>query len=149
MNTSYQNLSRWVYRAITVALGVLFIYGGIQKFVPKPPPVSAPATELPAHVVKIKSFIGGLKQTGYFWPMLGVTEILCGVLLLSQVLSLLGAVMLVPLTLNIFLFHLFLEPHETGELLLTLLYLLANLFVLAYHYPKLKYAFLPSKPALN
>lgn len=128
---------------IRIALGGLFIYAGVQKFIPKPPRVQTEANrELPAHVVKIKAFIGGMKQTEYFWPVLGVAEILCGVLLLSQYLALLGAVMLVPITLNIFLFHLFLEPHETGELAMTGLYLLGNLVIIAYHYPNLKMTFL-------
>ena len=135
---------------IRLALGLLFVYGGIQKFIPKPKPAQQEATtgqqqvkqELPDNVVKIKAYIGGMKQTGYFWPMLGVAEILCGVFLLSQYLSLLGAVMLVPLTLNIFFFHLFLEGDEIGEVLMTLGYLVANLLLLVYDYPKLKKAFL-------
>ncbi len=81
--------------------------------------------------------------------MVGIAEILCGLMLVSQVFALLGAVMLVPVTLNIFLFHLFLEPHETGELLLTLLYLLANLFLIAWEFPKLKSVFLPVKLKLS
>lgn len=126
-----------------IALGGLFVYAGIQKFIPKPPrPVTEQNIELPDHIVKIKSMIGGLKGTGYFWPLLGVAEILCGVLLLSQVYALLGAVMLVPLSLNIFLFHLYLEPYEIGELALTGIYLLVNLALLFYDYPKLKTAFL-------
>lgn len=137
---------------IRIALGGLFIYASIQKFkAPEPKPVAQVTTEhkevskdLPDHVVKIKAFIGGMKQTDYFWPFLGVVEILCGILLVSQYLALLGAVILIPLTLNIFFFHLFLEPDEVGELALTLLYLLANLALLAYDFPKLKKAFLPS-----
>ena len=128
---------------IRIALGGLFVYAGVQKFIPKPPRVQTASTQdLPAHVVKIKAFIGGMKQTEYFWPVLGVTEILCGVLLLSQYLALLGAVMLVPITLNIFLFHLFLEPHDMAELVMTGLYLVANLLIIAYHYPNLKTTFL-------
>jgi len=137
---------KWLMVGIRTALGVLFIYAGIQKFNPKPRPQSTtPESELPAHVVKIKSLIGGMKQTGYFWEMVGVAEIACGALLVSQALALLGAVMLVPLTLNIFLFHAFLQPHDTGELLMTGLYLLGNLAILAYGYPKLKAAFLTFK----
>lgn len=126
-----------------IALGGLFVYAGVQKFVPKPPrPTTEQGVELPDHVVKIKSMIGGLKGTGYFWPQLGVVEIVCGLLLISQLYALLGAVMLIPITLNIFFFHLFLEPHDVGELVMTAIYLLANLALLAYDYPKLKFAFL-------
>lgn len=132
---------------IRIALGLLFIYGGTQKFIPKPKKASTEQAqvETPENVVKIKAFIGGMKKSGYFWQFLGTVEILCGILLLSQYLSLLGAVMLIPLTLNIFLFHLFLEPDELGELTMTGLYFIANIALLAYDYPQLKHAFLKQK----
>lgn len=127
---------------IRIALGGLFVYAGIQKFIPKPAKVrTEQSIELPDHVMKIKAMIGGLKTTGYFWPLLGVAEILCGLLLISQIYALLGAVMLIPLSLNIFFFHLFLEPHELGELVLTAIYFLLNLGLLAFDFPKLKTAF--------
>lgn len=131
---------------IRLGLGLLFVYAGIQKFVPQPPPPKSDVeVKLPEHVVKIKAFIGGMKQTGYFWPMLGVTELLAGLLLLSQVYALLGAVLLVPVTTNIFLFHLFLKPNEPGETVLTALYLATNLFLIGYAYPQLKTVFLNHK----
>lgn len=129
-----------------IMLGTLFIYGGIQKFTPKPPTVESAITEnLPPHVVKIKAYIGGLKQTGYFWPMLGVAEIVAGILLISQYLSLLGAIILIPITLNIFLFHAFLEPHDTQEFIMTGLYLIINILIILYHYKQLKPVFLNFK----
>lgn len=127
--------------AIRIGLGLLFVYAGIQKFIPKERPPAKPGVEVPAHVQKIKAYIGGLKQTGYFWPMLGVVEIAAGLLLLSQVLALLGAFLLLPVTLNIFLFHACLEPHDITELLMTSLYLLANLLLIGWEYPKLKPVF--------
>lgn len=131
---------------LRIGLGGLFVYAGIQKFIPKPPrPKTEASVEVPPHVAKIKAYIGGLKQTEYFWPMLGVAEIVGGILLLSQFLALLGAVILVPITLNIFLFHAFLEPHDTGELIMTALYLLGNLAVIAWYYPRLKPIFLNFK----
>lgn len=157
LHTNYwikdMDIFKLIIIAIRIALGGLFIYAGIAKFTPKAPAEQPPATqssevaaekpELPPHVVKIKALIGGMKQTGYFWPMLGVAEILCGVFLISQALALLGAVMLVPLTLNIFLFHLYLEPHETGELIMTAVYFAANILLLGYDYQRLKLIFLP------
>lgn len=131
---------------VRITLGLLFVYGGVQKFMPKTAQQSTTVSaDLPDHVLKIKAFIGGMKGTGYFWPMLGVAEILCGLLLLSQIFALLGAVMLVPISLNIFLFHLFLEGHELEELALTGLYFLANLLLIAYHFKDLKPVFIPIK----
>lgn len=140
-----------------VALGVLFVYGGAQKFNPRKRPAKAVEAKQaetrtlseqapPDNTQKIKSMIGGLKSTGYFWPFLGVAELLCGILLLSQYMALLGAVMLVPLSLNILLFHLFLKPDDMGDLLLTALYFLLNMALLAYDYPRLKNIFLTHTP---
>lgn len=147
--------------AIRLALGGLFIYGGLAKFQAKPPepkkqeivqqhdanlaPSSSPA-EITPEVSKIRAFIGGLKQAGYFWAFLGICEIICGLLLLSQYFSLLGAVMLIPLTLNIFLFHIFLTPDDVTENLLTGLYLVGNLILIFYDYPRLKTAFFNHSP---
>ncbi|NVK35026.1 MAG: DoxX family membrane protein [Rhodobacteraceae bacterium] len=141
--------------AIRIALGLLFVYAGVQKF--NKAPAEKPASEeksvvekqLPENVVKIKALIGGMKQTGYFWPMLGIAEIVCGVLLLSQVLALLGAVMLVPLTINIFLFELFLGGGNITEIFIHGLYLLGNLLIIAHGYPRLKMAFLTIESSNN
>ena len=143
-----QKALKYFIIAIRLALGILFVYAGVKKFEKQDPPAK-PATEqvaaakpLPAHVVKIKAYIGGLKQTGYFWPMLGIAEVLCGLLLISQVFALLGAVMLVPLTLNIFLFEVFLGGGDVMEILTHGIYLLGNLLIITYGYPRLKLAFL-------
>ncbi len=136
--------------SIRLGLGLLFVYAGSQKFnqeerKPKTETqVQSISKPLPPNVVKIKAYIGGLKQTGYFWPMLGIAEILCGLLLLSQVFALLGAVMLVPLTLNIFLFEVFLGDGDLIELITHGLYLVGNLLLLCYAWPRLKLAFFTS-----
>lgn len=129
-----------------ILLGGLFLYAGIQKFIPKPPRTHTESVEaIPDNVLKIKEFIGGMKQTGYFWPMLGAAEIICGILLLSQYFALLGSVMLLPIMINIFMFHLFLKPDDTGDLIMTGLYLSGNILLIGYHFPTLKIAFLTNK----
>lgn len=106
------------------------VYGGIGKFTkPIPAPTAMmeqfaddtkkAALQADVETLKIRNYIFGLKQTNYFWQMLGVCEILFGLLLLSQFMAFAGAVMLLGVTLNIFLFHVFLEPHDLKELLLT------------------------------
>jgi len=85
-------------------------------------------------ILKIKNYIFGMKQTGYMWPFLGIMEFLAGALLVSQVFSRIGAFIALPLTINIFLFHLFLEGHETGELIHTFCLLLANVILIAVSY---------------
>jgi len=130
---------------IRLVLGSLFVYAGVQKFIPKERPKTEASAEVPDNVKKIRNYIGGMKQTGYFWPMLGVVEMLGGLLIATHFYSLLGAVLLVPVTLNIFLFHIFRTPGDVGENLLAGLYLLANIFLIGYHYQPLKTVFLKPK----
>ena len=107
-------------------LGGFMIYGGIQKFKkPIPTPIevlekankfSSPEKE---STLKKILYISGSKQTGYFWQVLGMCELLFGFLLILQGTGFIGALFLLPITLHIFLFHLFLEPNDVGELLQT------------------------------
>ncbi|MEH6705343.1 DoxX family membrane protein [Galbibacter orientalis] len=126
-------------------LGGLMIYGGIHKFEqPSPTPIevfqkaekfSSPEKE--STLQKIL-YISGAKQTGYFWQVLGICEILFGLLLIIQGTSFIGAIFLLPITLHIFLFHYFLEREETGELLKTLAFFAINLALVLKEYKKWK-----------
>jgi len=107
-------------------LGGFMIYGGIQKFAkPIPTPIEVveqaaqfQSPEKESTLQKIL-YINGAKQTGYFWQVLGICELLFGVLLIVQGTGFVGALFLLPITLHIFLFHVFLEPDDVGELLQT------------------------------
>lgn len=126
----------------SLIFGGMMIFGGIKKFdKPAPSPTEiietvkkgeevAPNTE----ILKIKNYVFGMKQTNYFWEFLGFVEILAGVLLISQFFSLLGAIVALPVTINIFLFHLFLEPNEIGELFQMLGLLIINLAIIGFSY---------------
>ena len=128
---------------VQLALGGLFIYAGVKKFIPTPATAQRTAQAMPdENAAKISAYIKGLKGTGYFWPMLGVVELAGGLLLVTQAYALLGAVLLLPVTLNIFLFHAFLKPEDTTDLMLTALYLIANAGVILWRYPVLKKVFL-------
>jgi uncharacterized membrane protein YphA (DoxX/SURF4 family) len=89
-----------------------------------------------------------MKQTNYFWQFLGITELLFGLLILSQVFRLIGSILALPIVINIFLFHLFLEPNEIGELIETFALLVINIWLIAYEYPKWK-TILYNKSNLN
>ncbi|MGH2666821.1 DoxX family membrane protein [Flavobacterium sp.] len=127
---------------LNLFVGGFMIYGGIGKFTkPIPAPnsiieqvqkgeVVAPSTE----VLMIKNYIFGMKQTNYFWQFLGFAELLAGLLLFSQVFARIGAIIALPLTINIFLFHLFLESEELGELALTFALFVANVALIGFTY---------------
>jgi len=80
---------------------IFFVFGlnGFLNFIPMPP--------MPDN---IKAFFGALLQTGYFFPVLKGTEVLCGLLLLLRVCSALALVILAPIVIQIFLFHLYMAP---------------------------------------
>lgn len=79
--------------------------------------------------LKYHNYKFGLKQSGYFWQLLGLCEFVFGLLLLFKKTVFFGALMLLSITSNIFLMHLFLEPQEVGELIYTALLLAINLFL--------------------
>lgn len=131
--------------ALRLFVGFMLIKGGIAKFSkPMPEPtqmiekvkagqeIAATTTEL-----KLRNYVFGMKQTGYFWQVLGVAELLGGVLLFSQVFGLLGAIVSLPTLFNIFLFHLFLEPHEVGELVQVGVMFAAAIWLIAFEYRKI------------
>jgi uncharacterized membrane protein YphA (DoxX/SURF4 family) len=126
---------------LNIYVGGFMIYGSLGKFKPTPKPTEiiekvqkgeevAPSED----ILKIKNYIFGMKQSGFFWPFLGIIEFLAGILLVSQVFSRIGAIIALPLTVNIFLFHLFLEGHEIGELLQTFVLLVANIILIGSTY---------------
>jgi uncharacterized membrane protein YphA (DoxX/SURF4 family) len=91
-------------------LGALFLFSGINGlFQLSPPPELPPAAG---------AFMGALAATGYFFPLLKVTEIAVGVLLLINRFVPLALVVLAPIVVNIVAFHLVLAPSGIGILVL-------------------------------
>lgn len=126
---------------LNLFVGGFLIYGSVSKFgeTPKADKIIeqikkgeeiAPNNE----VLKIKNYIFGMKQSGYFWTFLGIAELLAGIFLVSQFFARIGAIIAFPITLNIFLFHVFLEPHEIGELIQISALLIINIMLIAATY---------------
>lgn len=55
-------------------------------------------------------FMKGIMATGYFFPLLKMTEVICGLMLLAGVAAPLALVVIAPVTLHILLFHGCLTP---------------------------------------
>ena len=129
-----------------LALGGMMIYGGIQKF-QKPNPSALEVLEKankfssPSQELSLQKtlYINGLKQTGYFWQVLGAAELIFGILLVLQLSGFIGALLLLPITLQIFLFHLFLEYDEVGELIQWFFWFGINIALVLREYPKWKH----------
>ena len=118
-------------------MGLLFLFASIVvlfNLVPKPELTGA-----------VKSFNEGLDATGYFMTVLKITELLCGIAFITGRFVPLAAVVIAPIIVNIFLFHLFLD--RTG-MIVAILLVLANVF-LAYAYRRSYAPLFVSKPALS
>lgn len=88
-----------VYGAILLVLGL----NGFLKFFP-----------LPEHSGFAKEFMDILYQAGYLMPVIACIQIGAGIALLSNQAVIWGLLALLPVTFNIFAFHLF---HDFGSLL--------------------------------
>jgi putative oxidoreductase len=108
--------------ALRILLGLLLLTAGLNKFLHfiEMPEMSAPAGQ----------FMEALVETGYMIPLIGITEILVGVLLLANLLVPVALLLLAPLTINILLFHLFLDPATVFP---GLVVALLNLYLLIAH----------------
>jgi len=104
--TTITTISTTIIRSL---LGLLYLFFGLNfflHFLPTPPPPAQPGAA--------ESFLGGLFQAGYFFPMVKGLEVLLGGFLLLNFFTPLSLVVLAPISLNIFLFHAFLAPANMG-----------------------------------
>ena len=99
---------------LRVLLGLIFfIFGlnGFFHFIPLPPPANPAAG----------AYMGGLFQSGYFFPLLALVQTLAGALLLAGLFVPLALLLLAPVTLHILLYHIFLDPAGMGLALLVVI----------------------------
>ncbi|MFS4459248.1 DoxX family membrane protein [Bdellovibrio sp. HCB2-146] len=86
-----------------ILLGFIFFASGLMGLLNLiPPPADLPE--------KLITFNTGLMASVYFFPLLKLTETICGLLLMIGFFVPLALVILAPVVLNIFLVHAFLAP---------------------------------------
>jgi|TARA_B110000046_G_scaffold173945_1_gene197118 uncharacterized membrane protein YphA (DoxX/SURF4 family) len=107
---------------IRLLLGFMLVVFGLNKFLqfmPMPPMTQAAV-----------DFMGALVKSGYIMSIVAIVEIITGLLLLVNKYQALALVVLFPVLLNAFLFHLFLDPAGIGggamALAMTLFLIFAN-----------------------
>ena len=81
-------------------------------------------------------FFEGLYRTGFYWNFLGFMQLLVGVLLLIPRTSFFGAILYLPIIINIFI--IVVSMNFTGTPIIAGLMLLANIYLLFWDYKKLK-----------
>ncbi len=97
MNSTFTKINRFI-------LALLLILIGANKFLQ-----FIPAPNMPDDAAQ---FMGSLKATGYILPVLGVVEICIGLMLLFNKWVAFAVLALVPVSVNILLYHVFLDiPH--------------------------------------
>ena len=105
--------------AARVLLGLIYFVFGLNfffHFIPTPP--SEPGTA--------ETFITGLFQSGYFFPFLKTIEVVLGALLIIGFFVPVSLVVLMPVTINILLFHSFLTP---GNALMSIVMIVLHLYL--------------------
>ena len=91
---------------LRIVLGLLFLILGFNKFfefLPVPP-----MNEASSH------FIGALIKTGYMWPLIGITEVAAGILLLVNKWKGLALIFGAIISVNIVLFRIVLDTNGLG-----------------------------------
>jgi uncharacterized membrane protein YphA (DoxX/SURF4 family) len=97
-------IARYAPHVVRVVLGLLFVVTGLNGFLNFLP---QPAAAMPANAV---AFITALMNTGYMFKLIFATQLVSGVLLLSNRFVPLALALLAPFVVNSISFHLFLEP---------------------------------------
>jgi len=91
---------------VRIFLGLMLVIFGLNKFLQFMP--------MPTMPNAAGEFMGALIKSGYIMVIVAVVEIIVGVLILVNKYQPLVLVILFPILLNAFLFHLFLDPSGIG-----------------------------------
>jgi uncharacterized membrane protein YphA (DoxX/SURF4 family) len=113
--SSIQNKLPTVARYLLGLAFFVFGLNGFLHFIPQPPISGPPA-----------NFIAAMLATGYLFPLVKGTEVVAGLLLLSNRFVPLALALLAPVLVNIVAFHVFLEP---AALALPIVLLVAEIYL--------------------
>ena len=135
----------YAHAGLAIALAIFFMYAGSKKFMSSHRPVDIEKQIQLAEKVANNQFespitftltMKSMKSSGFLY-VVGVLQLLAGLLLLFPKTRLIGSGVLLPVTLNIFLLHLFMDNRmseniETGAILMV------NVLVLAFYWRTLR-----------
>lgn len=107
---------------VRILMGLMFAFASIAFFFK--------LVDAPEQTGSVKIFNDGIAASIYLMPTVKVFELLCAIAFLSGKFVPLATTVIFPITLNILLFHVFLQPEG---LPIAILLMIGNLF-LAYYY---------------
>jgi uncharacterized membrane protein YphA (DoxX/SURF4 family) len=127
-----QNRWHWIFSIICrFLLAYAFIIAGMVKILGER--FASGLSELHP----MGAYLVALHHTGYYYTFIGIAQVISGVFLLIPGTVLLGALIYLPIIVNIWILS-FAVRFE-GSIVSSPLMVLANLYILAWHYDKLKY----------
>ncbi|MBC7605993.1 MAG: DoxX protein [Burkholderiales bacterium] len=91
---------------VRIVLGIMLVVFGSNKFLHFIP--------LPVPTGSAGDFMNSLGATGYIFPFVGILEVLIGGMLLMKKWVAFALILLAPISINILLFHLFLDIPGVG-----------------------------------
>lgn len=95
-----------VFLGIQIVAGLMLVVFGLNKFLHFIP-MGEPAPAM-------GEYMGALFKTGFLFPLIAVIEIVTGLAFVSNKFAALMAVIIMPVMVNAFLAHLFLDPAGIG-----------------------------------
>ncbi len=123
-----------------IAIALLYIVTGLQKLPSGYPPIASSGSP-------VGEFFKAMIDIGFYWKFVGVAEILAAVLLLIPRLATLGALLLMPIAVNVWVITISLYPHFGNTLYLNTIVVALLIFLLAMDWPKLKFVLKKYPPA--
>ncbi len=94
-------MNKKVVLVVRLIFGIILIALGVLAFSNLPIPDFYPANAL--------AFLQAISDTGYMNYFMGIIQIIVGLMFLTRRYVALGAILLAPITINILMFHLFLD----------------------------------------
>ena len=108
-----------IFIGARILFGLMMANSGLNKFLNYMP--------IPEMTASAEALMGALVESIYIFPLVAIVELLAGGLIITKKYNALGAILMMPITINIFLIHTVLNP---VGIILSLVLLLINLWIL-------------------
>ncbi len=123
--------NRKLVRTVQILFGLYLLFFGVIGYIVTLPTLSYNEAGL--------AFLGALFATGYVFHLISIIFVLSGVMFIFNKWSAFGAILLAPVTVNIVLFHVFLDFMGWW---MALIFVILHVYLLAVHWPRYKLMFL-------